>query len=573
MESDWSEAYALLVDATPPMITLSTQTEHALFDGLLGPDDLHLSGSLTDNRLVEAVIVCDTTTGEEVCTPAQVDLDASTVPTTVLAYDDVPETALPIGAATACNGGTPIIRTFVVTSSANVADIDVGLTLDHEYRHDIEAYLTSPSGTEVPLIYVNSPADNYDVLLNDAAPIIIDDDEEDHNTAEPYFENERSPYGYLSLFNGEPAAGTWTLRLCDTFPEEDNGAYYRSRLIVTTDELPQNTRAAWSYQLLDADAVVHERRSLTIYGIDSVGNRTVQPLTLDFVVDTTPPVIVPYTGTITGGYVHMAGIVSDTTDLKAMQLSLTTPNGENVGDVIGHTGHTWVYTSAGRFSEYGLYTAWLEAEDQAGNQAQLGPFEIVAPPPDYTYLPILVKNYQSAQVGPEAPDLVIGGDTLITETTAADPTVIQLFNTGSLSVTHPFRVDLYFDPSELPTVGIRWDQLSTYGGSWWVADAALPLIPGQELTLTLTGAMYQAGDGNYPPNVGELGYYYIQLDTLNHITETHELRGEPSNNIGAGLLASETFSPSVRALTPQPLMTVTPPPVRDEPTSAPDAYR
>jgi subtilisin-like proprotein convertase family protein len=533
-ESDWSEGYRLVVDATPPTITLSTQTEHALFDGLLGPDDLRLSGSLADNRLVDAVTVCDTTTGEEACAPAQVDLDASTIPTTVLTYDDVPETALPIGAATACDSGSPIIRTFVVTSSANVADVEVGLTLDHEYRHDIEAYLTSPSGTEVPLIYVNSPADNYDVLLNDAAPVIIDDDEEDHNITEPYFENERSPYGYLSLFNGEPAAGTWTLRVCDTFPEEDNGAYYRSRLIVTTDELPQNTRAAWSYQLLDADDVVHERRSLTIYGVDSVGNRTSQPLTLDFVVDTTPPVIEPYTGTLSGGYVHMAGIVSDTTDIKAMQLSLTTPNGETVGDVIRHTGHTWVYTSAVRFNNYGLYTAWLEAEDQAGNQAQLGPFEITVTPPGYTYLPLIVKNYQPGAVEPQAPDLVIGGDTLITETTALTPTVIQLFNTGSVSVTQPFRVDLYFDPLEPPTVTVRWDQLSTYGGTWWVADAALPLIPGQELTLTLTSDMYQAAGSNYPPNVRELEYYYVQLDTLNHITETHDLNSEPDNNIGGG---------------------------------------
>ena len=107
--------------------------------------------------------------------------------------------------------------------------------------------------------------------------------------------------------------------------------------------------------------------------------------------------------------------------------------------------------------------------------------------------------------------------------------MIQIFNIGTISVTQPFRVDLYFDPTEAPKSKQKWDELSQYGGYWLVDE---PIAPDEFITLTLD----ELADGsNYPTSFEGLTHYYIQLDTQDEVKETHEVsQGLFDNNIIPG---------------------------------------
>ena len=53
-----------------------------------------------------------------------------------------------INADQACNA-TPLTRTFNVTDSFIVGDVDLGVIVDHTWRGDLRIRLTSPAGTTV----------------------------------------------------------------------------------------------------------------------------------------------------------------------------------------------------------------------------------------------------------------------------------------------------------------------------------------------------------------------------------------------------------------------------------------
>ncbi|MEM0986181.1 MAG: proprotein convertase P-domain-containing protein [Pseudomonadota bacterium] len=150
-----------------------------------------------------------------------------------------------IGSTTAC-GTTDANRfnnalevDFVVPTSIAIGDVDLGFQATHTYRTDINMALFSPSGTRVDLLSGNFGAnlDNYDVLFDDdtTGPVV---DTGSHASADdvsaPFFDNEvRSEADSLADFNNEDAAGTWTLRMCDVFVDEDDGTFERATLFIT----------------------------------------------------------------------------------------------------------------------------------------------------------------------------------------------------------------------------------------------------------------------------------------------------------------------------------------------------
>ena len=81
----WTNWKPFTGDAIPPAITLDAATESALSDGLLGADEIVLSGQLTDNRLVDAVEVLDGQAATE-AVAADLLVDAATLPQTVFTY-------------------------------------------------------------------------------------------------------------------------------------------------------------------------------------------------------------------------------------------------------------------------------------------------------------------------------------------------------------------------------------------------------------------------------------------------------------------------------------------------------
>ncbi len=131
--------------------------------------------------------------------------------------------------------------TINITEQGIVEDINViNLRGLHTWVSDLDVTLISPSGTEV-LLFTDQCGSEDDYFINfddqvTATSIICP-----MNTGATY-----QPAGLLADFNGEQAAGTWTLRIDDT-ANDDGGVWQNWQLEicatapVAVQELPQNS--------------------------------------------------------------------------------------------------------------------------------------------------------------------------------------------------------------------------------------------------------------------------------------------------------------------------------------------
>ncbi len=136
--------------------------------------------------------------------------------------------------ATSCT--SPMVRNFTVTANAQVTDVNIGVQFTHTYRGDVRATLVSPSGTAVNLITnIGTSMDNLNVLFDDSAAASITTHTANNDTAAtaPPYQRTFRPQGSLAGFNGEGAAGTWQLTICDSL-SGDSGAFTRSDLTLVT---------------------------------------------------------------------------------------------------------------------------------------------------------------------------------------------------------------------------------------------------------------------------------------------------------------------------------------------------
>jgi uncharacterized repeat protein (TIGR01451 family) len=143
------------------------------------------------------------------------------------------------------------------------------------------------------------------------------------------------------------------------------------------------------------------------------------------------------------------------------------------------------------------------------------------------YLP--VTTFSSSK----GPDLVIRNISI-----TSDDIQVVIENAGDISVSTEFWVDVYIDPVPPPTtVNQIWSDLADEGIVWGVTATALPLAPGETLTLTV-------GDAYYVPEYSHVSWplatgtqVYAQVDswdsstTYGSVRESHEVAGEPYNNI------------------------------------------
>lgn len=364
---------------------------------------------------------------------------------------------------------------------------------------------------------------NYDVLLSDSAESGLSSRSNDDITA-PYFDRQVRPYQPQRAFQGTSAAGTWTLTICDTAPAQNNGAYQRSRLVLTPQSSAVNAQTGqWSFNGSVPSNVDYTAHAVSIFGTDLVGNVTAPQMAFTFGVDSVAPIItvttLPTGPLMLNDPLLLSGLVSDGGEVAAMSLSVVDPEGAQWSDFVDHVGTTWSYTDTTRFTLVGTYAVWIEAIDRAGNRNSVGPYALTftSPPvPSRLYLPLVAKNAAPQQ---PAPDIVLDSASIVTGTTT-----ITLTNAGSVNIPSGFRVDLYFDPNSVPTVTVTWSPVSTYGAHWLVPAG---LAPGQRMILTLA----TAASSNYPPQLSELREAYIQLDTLNQVQELHELYQGFYNNI------------------------------------------
>ena len=185
-----------------------------------------------------------------------------------------------VGGAQSCTAGTYLERIITVEDNFTVSDLNLGFLATHNFRGDIELRLRSPVGTEVQLINSNTNnlfQDNYNVELDDQAGTLINTaphNTNDGTTAPPY-ENLVRPNNIttagtgLGSFTNEAAQGNWTLRMCDAFPQQDNGTFQNARLYFTS---PQDADLSLDLSASDSTPTIGSTVTLTLEVINNGPN-------------------------------------------------------------------------------------------------------------------------------------------------------------------------------------------------------------------------------------------------------------------------------------------------------------
>ncbi len=137
---------------------------------------------------------------------------------------------------------TPVTRTFTVSASYIISDVDLGVQLSHSYRSDLRISLRSPAGTTVNVMgNTGGSTSNLNDKFNDQATASITTHPATQldGTSPLYADvyqpgssaNPNNYYSTLAAFNGENAQGNWTLVVCDSVAA-DTGAFARADLYI-----------------------------------------------------------------------------------------------------------------------------------------------------------------------------------------------------------------------------------------------------------------------------------------------------------------------------------------------------
>ena len=282
-----------------------------------------------------------------------------------------------------------------MTDDFTVADVQLGLNISHPQRSDLLVKLWGwgPGAPAVDAIdfssNVNAP--NLDVLLTAATDQSVTSGREAQDVAQPYYDTVRLPSNALSAFKGHPAAGLWTLVICDTNPAADEGTYNRAQLILKAFTLPQGTVGAWQYTFPFTDSVDGTLQTLSLYGYDSVGNREAMPQVVTFLADNVAPMlIVTQTETTLGLFtpvqpVAFTGSVSDGVSVQSVMVTSYSPSGQVKIEAATFTDGGANLTTPGAVSQWmytltpletGKHTVTVAATDRAGNTTSLGTYEV-----------------------------------------------------------------------------------------------------------------------------------------------------------------------------------------------------
>lgn len=330
--SEWREK-SYRVDATPASVAFDDATSALFEQVMVGPASSTIRGKVYDNRAVQAVEICDTLATDTSCQVVPVSMDPTTEEQALFTREDVPEHPLAVGKDQACSGGSRVERTFEITQTFTIDQMQVGVVLEHPFRSNIDMTLKAPWGDEKRLLQNGTGLANYNILIDDTATKSLADDYASHGVDTPFYAYERRAAESLADFAGKEANGIWTLSFCDTFADKGDGAYIRSQLTFLAATLPTTSTGSWEYALplppvpnrsvqQTAQAMPNEQASiqdarpmqdgnlvylpfvskglpygsmgmhmLTVYGIDGVGNRTDPPLEAWYAPDVITPTI------------------------------------------------------------------------------------------------------------------------------------------------------------------------------------------------------------------------------------------------------------------------------------------
>ncbi len=156
-----------------------------------------------------------------------------------------------------------------------------------------------------------------------------------------------------------------------------------------------------------------------------------------------------------------------------------------------------------------------------------------------TYLPVIMNNFAYL------PDLVVSS------LSASGGLVVTIENQGAAPVTDEFWVDVYLNPHTPPTaVNQTWSHVGTAGMVWGVTAGALPLNPGEMLTLTVGDAYYRADVSSWAGTIPPGTPIYAQVDSASAgvsygaVQEMHEANGTAYNNIIGPVTATSAVTGS-----------------------------
>ncbi len=152
---------------------------------------------------------------------------------TVYQYTNNTTGAIPDSATCA----TVVTRTFTVSTAYSVADVNLGVALTHNNRNHLRISLTSPSGTTVSVMAnIGGTANHLSVLFDDEAALgIATHITNDSTAAVPPYQRTFQPSSVLSAFDGQAAAGTWTMTICDSVTGT-TGNFTRADLYISPRE-------------------------------------------------------------------------------------------------------------------------------------------------------------------------------------------------------------------------------------------------------------------------------------------------------------------------------------------------
>lgn len=160
----------------------------------------------------------------------------ATQATAQVSVSDLNTTTGPLSnSSTPCNGA--MLRTFNITSSLTITDVDLGLIVNHNNRGDLAAALTSPAGNQELLFFGSGGSrNNYNMRLDQQAGTIMDQGGHAVNNdvgATPYeFTVRPDSTPSLDNFNGQDGQGTWSLLVCDNVGGND-GTFLQAELFLT----------------------------------------------------------------------------------------------------------------------------------------------------------------------------------------------------------------------------------------------------------------------------------------------------------------------------------------------------
>lgn len=150
-------------------------------------------------------------------------------------YQYTNNTAGAIADSTTC--ATVLTRNFTVSTAYSVSDVNLGVAFTHTTRSHLRVSLTSPGGTTVAMMTnVGGNADHLSVLFDDeAATAIATHTANDSTAAVPPYQRTFGPANLLSAFDGQAAAGTWTMTICDSVAGT-TGNFTRADLYIAPRE-------------------------------------------------------------------------------------------------------------------------------------------------------------------------------------------------------------------------------------------------------------------------------------------------------------------------------------------------